>query len=79
MISESQSNDSTVVVEREAADGVPHLAAHQQKVAAGIGMQVADVPLRRVRHPAVPRAVQALETGEQRVVVQILEIAGGER
>jgi hypothetical protein len=57
---------------------MPNGATHQQKVAAGIGVQVADVPLRRMGHSAVPRTVQTLEAGEQRVVFQFLKIANGE-
>src|SRR3979409_2510871 len=65
-------------VERKPPDSVPHPAAHQQKVAAGVGMQVTDVPLRRMRHSAVSGAVQALEMLEKGPLFQFLEILGGE-
>jgi hypothetical protein len=67
------------VVEGKAADGVPHLVAHQQEVAARIGMQLADVPLRRMGNEAVTRTVKTLQTRQQQVVGQFLEVPGGQR
>ena len=56
-----------------------HLPAHQQEVATGIGMQFADIPLRRMGYTAVPRAVAALQAGEEGIVVAFLQVAWGKR
>ncbi len=64
------------VVQQEAANGVPHRAAHEQKVTAGIGVQLADVPLRRVGNVAVAGAVQTLQPRQQGIIAEIAQQRG---